>query len=373
MPTHWPVPHRLQQYLTGRSIFNRLLFGNTLVIVASAVVGTVLSGHFGHILEEVGIWPILLSLAFGILLSVIVNHGVIRSSLRPLHELREIVDRVQTGRVEAHVRLKVDHGDPDVDQLATAINSMLERLEGRRQQLQAISEYVINVQEDERKRIARRLHDDTAQSLSTLIINLERLEQVLPTDAPELRRRLASARKLATRTLEDLRNVVYGLRPTMLDDLGLASAIHWYARSSLDEAGVQVRFDSLDETTRLPPQVETTLFRIAQEAINNVVRHAHAKSVAISLWRDNGSICLCVEDDGCGFDPAQVSGQALPLRRLGLLGIQERADLVSGEVTVDSAPGRGTRLEVRVPVAQTGGSRDGKNPYPAGRRSYDSA
>jgi signal transduction histidine kinase len=147
-----------------------------------------------------------------------------------------------------------------------------------------------------------------------------------------------------------LRSVIYGLRPTMLDDLGLASAIRWYARSGLDEAGVQVKFDSLDETMRLPPQVETTLFRIAQEAISNIVRHAHAKSASIALWQEDGAACLWVEDDGCGFDFTHISTQALPLQHLGLLGIRERAELVGGEVTVDSVPGHGTRLEVRIPL-----------------------
>jgi two-component system sensor histidine kinase UhpB len=357
----------LQKRLHRLSIINRLLISNSIVIVISAVVGTLLLGNLGHILDEAGVGPIVLSLCFGILLGTVVNYWVIKTALRPVHELRDMVNRVQAGLTDEQTRLPEDT-DPDVRQLAATVNAMLDRLETRTQQLRAISERVINVQEDERKRIARRLHDDTGQSLSTLIMNLERMEGTIPAEASDLQRRMAAARKLATRTLEDLRNVIYGLRPTMLDDLGLAPAIRWHARSSLDEVGVRVKFDSMDEAMRLPPQIETTLFRIAQEAISNIVRHAQARSVSIALWREGEVACLWIEDDGCGFEPAQISGQPLPMQRLGLLGMRERAELVGGEVLVDSAPGRGTRLEVHIPLTGTGEVRDdGKNTNTASR------
>ncbi|HEY4724050.1 MAG TPA: sensor histidine kinase [Anaerolineae bacterium] len=356
----------LRQRLHRLSIVNRLLIGNSMVIVVSAAVGTFLSVQLGYSLADTGEGPLALLACFAVLLGTATNYLIIKTALRPLHELRETIDQMQAGSTDEQVRLP-EEADPDVGQLAATVNSVFDRLDMRTRQLRAISERVINVQEDERKRIARRLHDDTGQALSTLIISLERMESVIPADAPDLLRRLVNARKLAARTLEDLRNVIYGLRPTMLDDLGLAPAIRWHARSSLDEAGVQVKFDSVDETLRLPPQIETTLFRIAQEAISNIVRHARAKSAAIALWREDTTAYLWVEDDGCGFDLAQISSQALSLQRLGLLGIRERAELVGGRVTVDSAPGRGTRLEVHIPLAGMGGAHDdGQNTNIAG-------
>ena len=349
----------LHRRLSSLPIFNRLLLGNSIVIVGGAIAGTLLTRHLAGLPIETDVWLILLFAFLGILLSLVVNYWIVKTTLRPLHELSEMVDRVEAGRADADVRLTVAT-DPDISRLAAAIGSMLDRLGGRALQLRALSERAINAQEDERKRIARQLHDDTAQSLSALIINLERLESAVAAEAPNnLQSRLAVTRQLATRTLEDLRKVIYGLHPTLLDDLGLVPAIRWYARSNLEEIGVQVRFDMLDETTRLSSQLETLLFRIAQEAINNIVHHADAKSVIISLRRDDGNICLRVEDDGRGFDVAKITGQALRLRRLGLLGIQERADLVGGEVTVDSAPGRGTRLQVRMPLLWTEDTRDG--------------
>ena len=354
----------LRQRFNRLPIFNRLLIGNSAVIVVGAVGGTLLTHYLTDLQFDADFWQIGLFAILGILLSLLVNCWIVKTALRPLHELREAVDRVQAGRASTSVSLTSD-ADPDLSRLATAINSMLDRVEGRTVQLRALSERAINAQEEERKRIARGLHDGIGQDISMLIINLERMEGVVSADAPDVQRQLAVARQSATRTLEELREVVYGLRPTMLDDLGLGPAIRWYARSNLEEAGIRVKFDG-DETLRLPPELETTLFRIAQEAINNIVHHADAKSVVIRLSREDGHICLHVEDNGRGFDVAKITGQALRLRRFGLMGIQERAELVGGEVTLDSVPGRGTALHVRVPLLGWSNCSDGKNSDPAG-------
>ena len=322
-----------------------------MIIIGGAIAGTLLTHYLSTLPGEVYLRWILLLASVGIVTSLLVNYWIVKTTLRPLHELSEAVERAQAGRADIRDRVTAD-ADPDISRLAGALGSMLDRLEGRALQLRALSERAINAQEEERKRIARQLHDETTQSLSTLIINLERLESAVAagTSNGNLQGRLAAARQLATRSVEDLRKVIYDLRPTMLDDLGLVPAIRWYARSNLEEIGVQVMLDAPDEAMRLPSQLETTLFRIAQEAINNIVHHAEAKSVAISLRRDDGSICLGIDDDGRGFDVAKITGQALRLRRMGLLGIQERAELVGGEVTLDSVPGRGTRLRVLIPL-----------------------
>jgi len=342
---------RVRQRLSRLPIFKRLMLGNSMIIIGGAIAGTLLTHYLSTLPGEVYLRWILLLASVGIVTSLLVNYWIVKTTLRPLHELSEAVERAQAGRADIRDRVTAD-ADPDISRLAAAIGSMLDRLEGRALQLRALSERAINAQEEERKRIARQLHDETTQSLSTLIINLERLESAVAagTSNGNLQSRLAAARQLATRSVEDLRKVIYDLRPTMLDDLGLVPAIRWYARSNLEEIGVQVTLDAPDEAMRLPSQLETTLFRIAQEAINNIVHHAEAKSVAISLRRDDGSICLGIDDDGRGFDVAKITGQALRLRRMGLLGIQERAELVGGEVTLDSVPGRGTRLRVLIPL-----------------------
>jgi two-component system sensor histidine kinase UhpB len=333
-------------------IFNRVLIGNSIVIVVGAVGGTLLTRLLAaHTPED--LWLIVFFAGLGILLSLTVNYLILRSALTPLHELRSLVERVQAGQRAIDVS-RFHDSDPDTGRLAAAIHSMLTRLEDHALRLRALSERALNAQEDERKRIARNLHDDTGQALSTLIINLEHMESSLPPEFADQRARLAASREIAARTLEDLRKLVYGLRPTMLDDLGLLPAIRWYARTSLEDNGTQVLIEDSDDVGRLDPHLETALFRIAQEAVNNIVRHAKASTVRILLALEGGSICLRVEDDGRGFDVRRISEQALPQRRLGLLGMKERVDLVGGRMTVDSAPGRGARIEVHVPLTGLG-------------------
>jgi two-component system sensor histidine kinase UhpB len=342
--------HRLRRRLVRVSIFNRLLVGNSLVIIVGAIGGTLLTRQLA---VQAELELIVLFSSLGILLSLLVNYAILRTSLRPLRDLRRMVDRVQAGK-ETDGPLLIRDADPDTELLVSAIQSMRARLEGHARQLRALTERAITAQEDERKRLARNIHDETGQALSSLIISLDRLENGLPQLEEGLRPRLAAARTLATRTLEDLRKLVHGLRPTMLDDLGLVPAIRWYARTNLEEAGIEVRFQSFPDTDRLPPQIETAIFRIAQEAINNVVRHAAAQRVGLDLSRGHDDVILRLEDDGRGFDVDRMSEQAVAQGRLGLLGMRERVELFGGQLMVDSAPGRGTRLVVRVPTTDGG-------------------
>ena len=247
--------------------------------------------------------------------------------------------------------------DPDIEQLAVALNSLVTQLEERNLQLRALSQRAINAQEEERRRIALSLHDDTGQALTMLIIHLDRIENRLTKDQVDLKAKLAFARKLASDTLEELRKIIFGLRPAILDDLGLVPAIRWYARSNLEPHGIQVKVVAPEEQN-LPDELTTTLFRISQETINNIARHSQAHTATISLLNEKERVLLKVNDDGLGFDVNETTGQALRLEQLGLLGIQERAELVGGEVTVESAPGKGTEIQVIVPLITKG---DGQN------------
>jgi two-component system sensor histidine kinase UhpB len=166
-----------------------------------------------------------------------------------------------------------------------------------------------------------------------------------------LREQLRSIRGQAARTLEETRRLIQDLRPTALDDLGLVAALRAYAEERLSPGGVEVRFSVEGPVERLPSEVETTLFRIVQEATNNCLRHARARSLRIRLGRTNGRVVGEVVDDGVGFDMDAVlnSRTALPL---GLLGMQERAALVGGELTIWSRPGQGTRIRLELPVPE---------------------
>lgn len=337
----------LRQRLRYLPITYRIAIGNTLIIAIGAVGGTLLTRHFANQAAE--LWLILLFLFVGTTVSVVTNFWIIRTALQPLHQLSQLVNHLQTGQPSIDANYLRDN-DPDISQLALTLDSLVKQLEERNLQLRALSKRAINAQEEERKRIARSLHDDTGQALSILIIHLEQLQDKLPPDATEIHSKLEASHQIATRTLAELRNIIYGLRPTILDDLGLIPAIRWYARSHFEEAGIRLEFCVPDNGLSLAPELNSTLFRIAQEGINNVLRHSQAKSVRITINEDDNGINLQIEDDGRGFDLIQTSEQALRLQRLGLLGIQERADLVGGKVEVDSLPGQGTSLKVSLPI-----------------------
>ena len=349
MTTWTNLTTRLRLQLAAQPMLSRLFIGNSLVIILGAIGGTLVTSRVASMNIEADTWLILLFASIGVGLSLIVNFWLTRATLRPLHDLVSDVDRIQDGHATTRVRAPAG-SDPDAGRLAEAINSMLDRLERRTLELRALTERVITAQEEERKRIARGMHDDTGQAISTLIIGLERMAGMVPPEATELAKRIAGTREIATRTLDDLRAVVYGLRPTMLDDLGLAPAIRWYARSQLEEAGTQLLLDLPDGLARATPEVETTVFRIAQEAVNNVKHHAGAHRVTIMLRVDAGWLELRVEDDGRGFDVERTAQEALQLRRFGLMGMKERVDLVGGSLQVKSQPGRGSQLVARIPA-----------------------
>ncbi|MBI5943291.1 MAG: sensor histidine kinase [Chloroflexi bacterium] len=317
-----------------------------MIIIFGAVAGT----YFTRRLALLGdIRLVFLFSFFGILITLAVNYLIIKSALNPLRELGQALEQVSVEQVKIPADLK-KYEDQDIHRLVTTVDAMLTRLEKRTSLLKAISERAIHAQEEERVRIARSLHDDTAQTISMLIINLERIEKKIPQDDPDLSRRVSESYKVATLLLENLRKVIWDLRPSILDDLGLIPAIRWYAQTNLDEKGIQVEMKVGIGAMRLPPHLETMLFRILQEAVSNIVRHAKASNVIISLRPEGNHVILEVRDNGRGFDVERTTGDAVTRKQLGLLGMQERASLVNGLVKVESTPGVGTTLRVYIPL-----------------------
>lgn len=356
MTNHQSMFSNLRISLMRLSIYKQIIIGNSIIILFGAIGGTLLTRHLTDVAAD--LWLIVLFATIGTTLTILINGWVIRTALRPLHDLSSMVNRIQIEKTGIESR-HFTESDPDIRALANALNALVVQLEERNRQLQALSARAINAQEEERKRIARSLHDDTGQALSMLIIDLERLENKLPENNDELFEYLSSIRQLASNTLGNLRKTIYGLRPTMLDDLGLVPAIRWYARSNLEEAGIRVEVVAPEESLSLSSEMKTTLFRIAQEAINNIVKHSNAKSAHITLVKNMDTISLQVEDDGHGFDVTKSSEQAIALHHWGLIGIRERADLVGGKVIVDSKSGLGTQLEVIMPLQLTNEVQDG--------------
>ncbi len=210
---------------------------------------------------------------------------------------------------------------------------------------------VINAQEDERRRIARELHDEYGQTLTGLIMSIESIESMALPQHSQLNEKLANAKSLLVRALEDMRRLTLDLRPSTLDDLGLVATTRSYVHSHLEPVGIKVSFDSKGLGRRLEPAVETTLFRIIQEAIRNIIRHAEAHNVRIHLEAGAGKIAAIVEDDGKGFDVESTFRYKIGSHSLGLLGIKERATLLGGTFSIKSKVGRGTILTVEIPLA----------------------
>ncbi len=342
-----------RQRLPSLSLLQRIVIANTVIIVAGAVGGTLVTVQLVNRIGELSL--ILAFVAVGVLISFIINWLLVRAALRPLYQLRDRAGIVARGGAAVPPDVAPD-ADRDVRQLAQALDALVRQLEKRNHELQALSQRIIYAQEAERKRIARGLHDDTSQYLSMLIVQLERLEQRLPMETDILQGQLAACREMAQRTLAEFRKIIHGLRPTILDDLGLVPAIRWYGRSLLGEAGIQVSFNLPAERPRLTNQQNETLFRIAQEAITNIAQHAGSCQATINLVLEEGTVCLEISDNGRGFDP-QNAGE----NRLGIVGMGERAALIQAQFAVDSVPGRGTRVRVRVPWGANQEGEDGED------------
>jgi signal transduction histidine kinase len=207
---------------------------------------------------------------------------------------------------------------------------------------------VISAQEEERRRIARELHDETSQNLSVLAMGLE-TAGVAPPGGAVTRDKLGGLKDLAVKTLDGVHRLVYDLRPSVLDDLGLPAGLRWYAENRLEPLGVRVSLMVTGEERRLPVEVETALFRIGQEAISNIARHANAANVFLGLGFQEQQVTLEVEDDGEGFDVAAVEPRS-GNHGWGVLGMRERATLFGGSLDLVSTPGAGTRIQVSVPI-----------------------
>ncbi len=305
--------------------------------------------------------------------------GAARSVTRPLATLGEAASRIAVGHIEEPLP---DLGADEVGRLGRAMEAMrrsleraleaaaranarlehgveertreLERLNGelleRERARGQLLRKVITAQEEERKRIARELHDESCQTLSVLAMKLDDLRGRL--DDPAAVEVLAAARGLAVRTLDEVHRLIFDLRPALLDDLGLQAALRWLVAHHLEPAGVAVRLEMSPLEGRLPVQAETAVFRAAQEVLTNVARHAAASTVLIQMGRQGDELVIEIEDDGRGFDPRTMAELAPSGRGLGLLGVRERMELLGGSADIESALGSGTRVVLKAPLTR---------------------
>ncbi len=282
---------------------------------------------------------LLLVIAAAVALSVALNLVVLRRRFIPLETLIDEMERVDLSRPGANLPASFDgKGETEeVERIELAFIRMMRRLEAERR---SASGAALHAQEEERARVARDLHDEVNQSLTGVLLRLEAAREAAP---PELRAEIAETRLLANRAMEELLALARQLRPTALDDLGLKAAVAGLVEQVERSTEMQAAFRADGELAGLDGDVQIVLYRVAQEALSNVVRHSSAKIVSVSLSRRDRSVQLTVADDGDGFAFARSEDG------LGLGGMRERALLVEGDLEIRSGPGRGTTVELRVP------------------------
>jgi len=299
-----------------------------------------------------------------------------RRLVKPMQRLTEAAQQIAQGNL--HTPLQAPEGG-EIGVMAAALEHMrvqlltdIEKLaswnetleirvaeqteELRRQQAltQQVLRRAITAQEGERVRLSRELHDGLGQMLTAVELSLNRLAKSLPGEDVNGRERLERAQALTEQALTDLRRIIAALRPGVLDQLGLVPALGWLGDHTLHPLGLTVTIEANGLDKRLPDEIETTLFRIAQEAMSNVARHSQANHLTIELSRQDSQIIMTLADDGQGCDLAVVTSAPNYDRGLGLAGMQERASLVGGQVTVESELGQGTTVRVIVPARSNG-------------------
>ena len=213
-----------------------------------------------------------------------------------------------------------------------------------RRELEKLSARLVDVQEEERRRIARELHDEVGQSLEALLVGLGGVLRLVPAAEQVMQDQIGHVKGLAENSIKTVRNLALLLRPSMLDDLGLIPALEWQARevSRRGEMEVDVHSEMISE--ELPEEVKICVFRLAQEALNNAAAHAAAKHVNVSIFRTADKLRVTITDDGKGFDPERVRG-------MGLLGMEERVKHLGGTLKIDSRPGQGTAVIGELPLS----------------------
>ncbi len=348
-PSHAELPRPLRAVLRV-PLFYKILIANAAIVLLGAVAGTAATAEFGRL--EPGQSPVALGVALavaGVSLTVLVNAVILRVALSPLKLLEDTAAQVQKGNMAARApgsRL----ADPELDRLTRTFNGMLDTQAEDRQRLRDVAARALDAEEEERKRIARELHDETAQSLAALLIRLRLARGVA--DRQEQDELLDDMRREIGSTLEGVRRFARGLRPPALDELGLPAAVESHARGLRDSVGLQVTVEAETIEGQLSSQAELALYRIVQEALSNVVRHSGSSEARVTLTYSGEAVVAIVCDSGRGFVPAAASGgRGGGGGGLGIFGMKERAAYVGGELDIHSAPGEGTIVEATVPVA----------------------
>lgn len=336
-------PYRVQALLTDDGRLQDV----AVPIIVSGKAGVIRLGMSEAAINAVvseNVRKILIWNALILVLGLSVAYAMATILAKPISALSAAARAIGKGdfRWKAPVWLRDEIGN-----LGTAFNDMSDELKHKEEARQQLLARVISAQEEERKRIARELHDETGQALTSLMVGLKVAEDT--TEVTQMREKAAELRAVAAQALENIHHLAMELRPSLLDDLGLVAAIQRYTREYSKKMNINVdsHISGLNEQ-RLPAEVENTVYRIVQEALTNITKHAEASNVSIVLRYGDSLLVAIVEDDGKGFDVDRVLTSATE-KTLGLFGMHERASLVGGKLTIESQPGAGTTVFLEIP------------------------
>ncbi len=314
------------------------LGGANLVIVIAVLVSVGIEQRLrvpGNVISILGV---------ALAVSLAVNFALVSVALRPLSDLEDTASRVSAGDMEARVPRSV-LADRDMARVGTTLNALLDRLTEDRERVRRLASQVISAQDEERARLARELHDSTAQILTAVMLQLGAAARE-STSAP-LDERIATARELTAEALEEVRSMSHTMHPRVLDDLGLAAALAWLGRQTQVQEAVEIIVSTGEPGDMIPNAVGAALYRVSQEALRNAIRHAHARRIELRLRTEDSQAILEIVDDGAGFD-VEMAERRRP--GMGLFSMRERMGLVNGQFRVVSEPGRGTRVVATVPL-----------------------
>ncbi len=317
------------------ALLTQVLLVNLLLVVVAVVMAVIAANADTDLLDTQS--GIVLGLA--VALTIVFNVLLIQRRFQPLEQLVDQMERADLSRPGANLRDgDTPAGPEEVVRLHQAFARMLERLEAERRRA---SSAALTAQERERTRVARDLHDEVNQSLTGLLLRLEATRGKAP---PELATELAEIRTVANQAMRELLDLARQLRPTALDDLGLEPAVAGNVREISRGGTIEASFETEGDLGGLPEDVQLVVYRVAQEALSNAVRHSEAEHVQVALRREGDAVELSVRDDGRGFTFDQTS------RGLGIGGMRERALLVGGDFQIESRHDVGTRVRLVVPI-----------------------
>lgn len=326
---------KVVQVLLGLPLGTKLAGAHAIIVVVAFAIA--------FAIRPEGESRLLTIVAIALGISLIVSEVLVAVALRPLRDLHRTTVSIGDGDLGARVPASI-LADAEFRRVASAFNSLLDRLMADRARIRALAAEVISAGDRERARIAMELHDSTAQMLAALLAELSVVART--TTDPENADRLEHIRSITAEVLEDVRLLARAVYPRVLDDLGLPAALRYLAREATAQDGAAIKLE-IDTGCEVGSAAgRSVLYRVAQESIHNALRHAEASTVVLRLKPDGEVALLEIEDDGRGFDLAEAERRR---RGMGLLTMRERAGLVGGTVTIDSAVGRGTRVRAAVP------------------------